>query len=425
MRSGDPQAVERAFRLLAAAPGVRSASDLRAIAAAAKAGSAGTRREALAALTTIGTDDAATEALSLIESMPLSEATVAYGIVAEFPSERIHAALAASFAAETNLALRFAAADALATRGDPSVVPWLESLLRSPPPANVDYADAALGALAKLRHPGALDRIGAAAAGTLSGADARVAAIRRLEAYPLAEKREFLEAAALSVAGNDDDVKLEALDALWRAGQPDMLERLGKLVREGDRGAAFASALVFGRIRRVEAGPALVDAVRRTDLDDEMRALFLRALVLSGAPDTAEFVVRAIAGDHVAYDAPLSLAYNAGAMLSDASASFRAAIAPHLVRALRGEWGALSGAGLVQTIRAAGLCCGADALPALAPFLTHADTIVRMNAALAIGWSAGAAAERDLRAAWWRVGDGESRTAIRTAMERAHYSPVP
>jgi hypothetical protein len=419
--SRDSQAVVRAMRLLGAVRGGAGNDVAKAIGAAGSAGPRDLRLESIAALAKRNDPDAAAEALKLVDGATTVDAPDAVRALEAFRLPAVRDAVASIWSSDAALAIRFAAADVMVGWNEPRPVPWLESLVASPPAGAFDFADAALGVLAKARHEGALARIGATAADALAGTSARVIAVRRLAPYRLEAKLEFLTSAAAPSAGADPEVVVEAMDALVRAGAPGGMERLEHLVREGDATSGTAAALVLGRVRRREAAPALVDAIRRKDQSDEMRALYLRALVLSGAPETAGVVVRAIAEDRVPYDAPLSLAYNAGAMLGETGPEFRAALGAELVRVLRGDLGPLAGAGLVQSLRAAGICCGPEASSAIASYLVHADAEVRLSAALALGYTAGPDAERDLRAAWFRCRDEPSRSAIAKAMERVHY----
>ncbi len=419
--SRDPEAVTRAMRLVGKLPGGPRDAVAKAIAAAGSTGRRDVRLDAVAALAKRNDPDAAAEAMRLVDGASSPDAPDAVRALADFRLPAVRDYVAAVFSSDAGTPVRFAAADVLVGWNDLAPLPWLESLVASPPAGAFDFADAALGVLAKARHEGALARIGATAADTLAGTSSRVAAVRRLAPYPLEAKLAFLDAAAAAAAGSDPEVAVEALDALVRAGAPGIMDRLTRTVREGDAASGNPAALVLGRVRRPEAAASLVDAVRRTDIEEELRTLFLRALVLSGAPETAGFVAGAIAQDRVPYGAPLSIAYNAGAMLGDSSPEFRAALGPELVQALRGELGPLAGAGLVQTVRAAGICCGPEASGALATWLGHADAEVRTNAALALGYTAGDDAERDLRAAWFRWRDEPSRASITKAMERAHY----
>ena len=417
----DPQAVVRGIRLLAVRPGPDRDATARAIAAAAARGELNVRLEVLAALAKIGGDAAADEAIRVIQSSPFADAPAGYGAIAGLRSDRLHRALLAAFGTETNVAVRFAVADALVTGGDSSPEAWLESLVRSPPPGPLDYADAALGVLAKLQNATALARIGATLADPLGGTAARVIAVRRLASYPIEARRVWLESAATTTAAGDDDVRIEALEALVRAGAPGALDTLTRLLREGDSGSATIAALVCGRVRRPEAAAALTDAMRRSDVSDDARVFALRALVLAGARGSAETIARAIAADHGPDDAPASMAHNACAMLGESGADFRAALGRELLRALGGEFGPLSGAGLIEIVRAAGLCCGPEASGALAARLADADAAVRSNAVLALGYAAGPDTEQDLRAAWWRAADAGERASIAQAMERAHF----
>ena len=118
----------------------------------------------------------------------------------------------------------------------------------------------------------------------------------------------------------------------------------------------------------------------------------------------------------------MSLAFNAGAVLPSADPGFRRAAGAAVVRALNGEFGTPGGAGLVQLLRATATCCGPEAAPAIAPYLVHALPLVRLTAAWALGFVPGPGTESDLRAAWWRTEDDETRTAIERAMLRARLA---
>jgi HEAT repeat protein len=246
-----------------------------------------------------------------------------------------------------------------------------------------------------------------------------------LAPYPLDAKAAFLEAAASDVEGVGDEIRIDAFEALVRAGAPGALRRLEDFVEKGDLRSANLAALVFGRVRLPEAAPSLVAAARRTDVDEDTRTMCLRAVVLSGAPEHAETVVRAMAQDRVGFEARKSAAQNIASRLADATPEFRKAAGEAFVRALGGSFGSLGGAGLVQIELATPSCCGEESAAALAPYLTHADSPVRLAAAEALGHVASADTERDLRAAWWTSADPAFRAAIGTAIERAHYRFVP
>jgi hypothetical protein len=51
--------------------------------------------------------------------------------------------------------------------------------------------------------------------------------------------------------------------------------------------------------------------------------------------------------------------------------------------------------------------------------------VIRANAALSLGYVAGPGAEQDLRAAWWRFHDPETRAALAKGLEQAHYRAAP
>jgi HEAT repeat protein len=295
----------------------------------------------------------------------------------------------------------------------------------APPPGPVDFGDAALAALARARHPGALRRIGAVVADAMEDPKRRTAMLERLAPYALDAKRAFLEAAAADVQGAGDEIRIDAYEALVRADAPGVVERLRSFVEKGDLRSANLAALVFGRVRLPEAGRSLLEASRRSDVDDDTRTMCLRAVVLSGSPEHAADVVRAMARDRVGYDARKSDAQNIASQFGESTPAFRTAAGAALVQALSGEFGGLAGAGLVQIELSTVACCGEEAAPALARYLTHADLPVRLAAAAALGYVASADTERDLRAAWWTSADPAFRSALATAIERAHFRLAP
>jgi hypothetical protein len=421
LRSRDPHAVRRAMRVLAAAPGPDRAGAAKAIADAAIATARIARLDAYPALVRLGGDAAAAQAVRVMRAGPPEELPAACDALAEFRHETLRAFYADLFAGETSPAIRIAAARRLLAGGDTTPVAWLESVAAAAPSGPVDFRGDALGALAEIRHAGALARIGGVVADTLEAEATRLAMVPRLAPYPLPAKREYLEKAAADAPGNDDMLRVEALEALVRAGADDVMKRLETWVRTGDDRAAVAAALVFGKLRRPDAGDALIEAASRKDLGDDARTFCLMAIALSGAADGAETVVRAIALDNVAYDAKFSVARNVAGALRGATPQFRAAAAPALLRALRGELGPLSGAGLVQTIQCAAACCGDEAAAPIGAYLVHADLPVRVAAAGSLGFVAGPGAERDLRAAWWRSADPSWRALVAKSIARAHW----
>jgi hypothetical protein len=417
--SRDTQSTLRAIRILSAAESPLSAASVAAIGGAAESGNLEVRLAALHALAASGDDPAAERAIRVLGETPRGDVAAGVGALEGTKNAKLLAWTAGCFDADADVAVRLSAASVLVASGDLSRVPWLDEVAGTASSGPFDAADGALAVLAKARDEGALARIGATVANRLASPDARITAIRRLAAYPADRTRTFLEEAADE--GVDLGVTIEALDALVRGGDASDRARLTRRLTEGDDRAVQAAALVCGRLRRPDSAPALETALRRADLDEGTREFVVRAIVLCGEPRSAETVVRAIAGDHGAYDAQVSMAYNAGAMLGEATPAMREAIGAQVLRALRGEFGTLSGAGLVQALRAAGICCGPEAGPELASRLPHADREVRTNAALALGHVGGADAERDLKAAWWRWADEETRTTVEEAMERVHF----
>ena len=421
LAAGDAESDLLAVPLLASAEKTLSPASAAAIAAEAARGSPYVRLAALRALGGSGDDVSADEAIRVLGGTPRGELATAVGALEGTRNAKLVAWVSGCFDAESDVAVRLAASSVLVAAGDLSRVAWLRETAGTAAAGPLDAADAALGILAKARDDGALARIGAAAADRLVGADARIAAIGRLASYPPARTREFLEAAASAEEGVDLGVTVEALDALCRTGDAAPLALVARRLTEGAEREVHAAVLVCGRLRRADLAPALEKALARKDLDETVRGLVLRALVLSGEPKSSATVVREIAADQGGYDEQISMAYNAGATLGDATPAVRAAMGKEIVRALAGEYGPLSGAGLVQALRSAGICCGEEAGPGLAERLSHADVEVRTNAALGRGLVGGEDAERDLEAAGWRWRDAATRSTIEEAMERAHF----
>jgi hypothetical protein len=220
-------------------------------------------------------------------------------------------------------------------------------------------------------------------------------------------------------------VRIEAFEALLRAGAPGVAERLAGFAEKGDARSAFLAALVFGRVRRPEFARPLAAAWRRADLSQDARTMCLLGVVLSNDAAYAETAVRAMADDRSEYDAKKSVAQYVAVKLSEATPEFRRAAGAAVVRALSGAFGEPSGAGLLHLLGAAAACCGDEASSVVAARLTHADVVVRSAAAGALAYVAGPDALRDLRAAWWRSADPTLRSEIAAAMERAACRFVP
>ena len=422
LASSDPQTVARAAKLVTAVevpPAERPRFARRLAEAAAGAGRT-VRALALSALARIGGPEAREEAVRVLGLTPPDQLAAAYDALSASRDPQIHDALARAFATSQDVLLRLAAADALVSCGDRSPVDWLRMQLDAAPRGPYDIADTALGSLAKAKDEDALRRVGAVAANPLEGAKARLSAIQRLVSYPLAAKKEFLEAAVAS-PGGEDDVRVEALSALATAGSADTLRWLQEAVRSGDRASAYASALVLGRLRRPDLSACLLAGLARSDADDELRAILVRALVLSGDTQAAQAIVQAMAQDRTVPGAPVSVSYNVVAILADATPAMRTALGAALLRSLEGANGKLEAAGLANSIRATVLCCGEEAGATLAPYLLHPDEAIRYAAVVSLGWTGGPDAERDLKAAWWRTQDPHARSSLAQAIERAHF----
>jgi hypothetical protein len=428
LTGGDAHATQRAARLLAriGAALPDPARACRALADAALCGTPAVLKDCLAALSSVGGPVAAAETVRVLSGTAEDLRAVAHAGAAGSREPQVRAAVRQAFETETETApvARLAAADALVRMGDASCVPWLEGLLASPPPDYSLLRDSVLATLARERHAGALTVIGERVRDVLEDERVRVEMIGLLANYPFAAARPYLEAAAASAQGNVAEVRTPALEALTLGAPAEYLPALSRMLRDVGREDAYAAVLVAGRVRRPELAAALSAGVAREDHDEEMKALCLRALVVAQAPEFAETVVRTMAADRSALDAQVSLAFNAGAVLALAGAGFRDVAGASMVRALAGDFGPLGGSGLVQILRGTAVCCGPEASSGVSRFLGHDDPAVRRAAAWALGHVAGPGTSSDLRAAWWRAPDADTRLAIEKAMERAHLRPA-
>jgi len=417
----DVDAVFRAIRLLGVAPGPDRAAAARAVAEASLPWDARARVEAATALTKIGGDAAAEQAVRVAAAAPATERAAILGALTDFKNERIREATRSAFAEEKAPYAKAKLGEALLREDDASPVPELERLLDSPEARSTEIADAALSALSVARHAGALKRIGAIARDVQDDANRRVTMLGLLAAYPPAETIPILEAVAADGPGVRDDVRIEAFESLIRIGAPGAFERVLSFAERGDRRAANLAALVFGSVRRRDAASRLLAASARPDFDADTRTMLLRAVVLSSAPECAAPVVRAMTQDVSAYGARKTTAQNVASELPEATPEFRRAAGAALVAALEDDAAPPVGAGLLHSLHAVADCCGAEAAPAVERRLTHADLPIRAVAATTLGLVAGPNSEKELRAAWWRAAEPWLRAVIAKAMERAHY----
>jgi hypothetical protein len=423
LASVNPQAVLRAAHLVAAirVPAADVDATVLALGDAATRSAMPVRVAALRALASIGGDAAAEEALRVAAKTPAGERASAFTALSGFDHPRVRAALSAALGdTATPATTRIAAARSLIVLGDEQPVAWLREQLDAPPAEGVDLSDVVLEALAAARDEKALSRIGAVAGNPLEGVPARLAAVARLEPYPLEAKRGFLEAASRAAAGQDE-VRIEALDARVRAGDLAAKEELATMLRKGDAAAAVVGSLVAGRTRDPGLAAPLADALGRSEFGPDVRAFVLRGLVLASNPASAQRVVLAMAADTGSPDAQESLAANAAFVLHDASPEMRRAMGPPILAAIGDPERRPRGAGLVHLLRAAAACCGADAARTVASYLTHEDPVVRRAAVDTLSFVADDQAEADLRAAWWRAPAGDERDAIERVLERAHF----
>lgn len=422
--SADPQVVRRALVVLGR---VADAHVREAIPAIARTASQSwpIPRVAMEVLAAVGGDDAITE-LERIAMAPATdaergairdEALAHLGVIG---GERARAILRRELDAAGDDSRLVEASNGLLRMGDAAPRARLREMLR------LARDERALVLLARAADEAAFAELEARLRAPLESEDRRREAVGLLSTFPFAQRAPLLRVAA--AAPMPRSVRADAWVQLVEDGTQSELDDLVRLLRSSGPDARedrVVATLALARVTAPSVTPALLaaEAAQRDDL--EVRAMILRALMLSGAPDGAATVVGAMAADPSPHGKPDALAYELALTLSKAPATFRTAAGPFVLAALRADAGPGGPAGPSarhNLIIAARHCCGAEAAPMLEPFLVHDDRHCREAAAEALGDAPGPTTLAALRNAWWRRQDALTRSAIQRALQRAELA---
>ncbi|MCG3135612.1 MAG: hypothetical protein HMLKMBBP_03333 [Planctomycetes bacterium] len=431
LSSRDPDVVSRAAALLGRV-GPSAAEALPNLASAARQGYP-MSEHACGAMAKLGSPEAEAELVAIAvdaaaDAGARQQAMVALGTMPRLADRTVAALRAVADVTRGTPESRqtyIAAASSLATRKDPHVLPGLREdfdLRRDPQ---------ALNLLSRANDEAALREIVARLDAKLEDTKRRLEALFLLEFFPPDVRIPILRRAIESI--DDEDTLAAAWELLGKTGSEEVAGEMRRLLRSEAAGARGpqdrkVATLVLGGLRKPEDSRALLDAAERAAAagDEELRMFALRGAMLCGDPAAAEPIVRVWAADASPVDAPISVAANLGSIFPEAPPAFRRAAAPHVVRALRGEFGALGEGALLQFVLAAAAACGEEASPAVQTLLRHDRREVREAAARFLGMQPGPDGEASLRAAWWGKQDRYTRAEIARSLSWVPLAkPVP
>ena len=226
-------------------------------------------------------------------------------------------------------------------------------------------------------------------------------------------------------AGEPVDTRVSAWDQMVRKGPPTAYADLrAMLLAPGPAGAdeRRVAALVLGRLRRADSADVLIDAISRLDATETLeRSLYLRALCLTGSPDGAEVVARAVAAD----DTPFGLGGTAfdvfqGA-LGELSPELRRVYGEQFVRALAEEFGPVSGTGLQVLLLAMPTCGTVEAAARIERYVHHEEREIRAAAVTALAFVGRPQSVDVLVRAWRKKQDDLLRENLRDALEKLQH----
>lgn len=372
-------------------------------------------RYALNALSRLGGAEAVAELerLAMAKDLPVGVADLALAQMGTIGGERAREVLLREMDAAEGGDRFIAAAEGLVAMGDPAPVPRLRETLLA------GRSEQALALLARARDADARAELDARIRGPLESAERREIALRMLESFPIAERVELLRHAAAS--RNPREVRVEAWRQLVKDGDPSDRDDLVRLLHaEGPnrREDRFVAALALATWQNPASGRALAAAEAAATDDEELRTILLRALVIVGDPGTAEAVVRSMASDPAEPGTGNARAFEAAILFQRPPQGFRDAVAPWVVKALRGELGTVAPKAMASLVLAARAACGRDAAGAIEPFLTHPDRHLASAAAAALVDLAGPNSLAALRNAWWHPQAADTRDEIVRSLER-------
>jgi hypothetical protein len=418
----DPEVVRRACILLGRAGGPLAREQMPRIASVVAAGWP-LSNFAMQALVDLGGDEAVAqlERISQGAEFVPAERDAALPRIGRVGGEKARAILSREFRDAKTDDRRRAAAEGLVAMRDPSPLPYLREQWEK------QRDERALALLARAGDDVAFAELESRLRAPIETEERRLQALTFLEPYPAARRREILRLAG--AAPSPREVRVEAWTQLWNAGDTTDREDLLRMLRaEGAdaREGTMVAALVLGRLRDPVHTKALLVALATEGpnrSDRELRVALLRAVILSGDPEGAETVVRAMAEDQSPYGSKESVAFELSVMFGQSTRPFLNAAAPHLRAALENRLGAPGQMARIELLQIGARACGADLAPVVEPLLTDPDPKLREAAAVAIVDAAGPRSVAALKAAWWKLRDPADRAALRRALERVVLAP--
>lgn len=378
---------------------------------------------ALDALVALGGDDAVEQVVRVATSPEFLAGAQeqALASLGRLGGERAREVLRREFEAAVSEERIIAAAQGLVEMKDPTPIPKLRAMLA----ANGD--DRALNLLARAQDDAALAELESRLRAPIESEARQAQALAMLAYFPYERRAAILRFA--STAGRPRDVRVAAWEQRVVDGGPTEGAEARNLLRAEGAAAKedrYVAALVLSRLKDAATVQALLAAEKANRDDHELRAILLRSLALTGAPEAAETVVRAIASDPSAHAGPESLGFQIWQMIPVSAPAFRTAAAPWVRQGLEGKLGPLSGSAKLHLILAAAATCGPEIEPLLAPYLTDENRHLREATSTAIVNVATSTTAAALRNAWWRKQDAFTRTDLERALRRvALVRPVP
>ena len=371
---------------------------------------------AMTALAAIGTQAAEDAAKDAVTRMDADQRGFGYVALAQMARPGIVDYLKQAFAMETDPRTKLAAAEGLVRSDDTSPTDWLRSELEHTTPGSTQF-EGALAVLAQAQHEVAHRILADRAEDRLDTGKRRANAIEALAPFSY----EMLKSTLVRCgrAGEPVDARVAAWDQMVRKGPRAAYEDLlAMLLAPGAGGSddRRVAALVLGRLERPESAPALIDGLARLDATEkEERSLYLRALCLTGSPDAAEVVARAVAADHTGFGRG-GTAFDVFGVLGDLAPDVRAQFGVQFERALAEEFGPVAGSGLQVLLIAMPTCAGPDAAPRIERFVHHEEREIRDSAITALAFVGRPRSLDVLTRAWHKKQDDLLRANLRDAM---------
>ncbi len=420
LESRDPHAVNRAVLLLAELGSMAEPLAPR-LATLAVEREYPIPQYAMTALARIGTPAARDAAMDAVTRMVASQRAFGYVALAEIGGDQVVTFIRAAFDVETEPVTKLAAAEGLVRAGDKSAVPWLRAELERNDPGSIQ-SDATIRVLARTLDPEAFRRYAALATDRLESDKRRANAIEMIADYSLAQLLHPL--GEVLKDRNSIDARVSAWDLLINKGAPGRIDDLqAMLFAPGPNGASDrrVAALVLGRQRRPETAGSLIDAINALAATEiEERALYLRALALTGADEAAEVLARAMAGDTSRFGIG-GTAFDVFGVLGSMTPAFQQVFGKAVLRALNGDFGAPSGAGLQFLLLAAPTCCGGEAAEYVERFVDHDAREIREAAMSGLAFVGRRDSLIVLRRAWRRKQDDLLRDTLRDTIEKLQF----